>query len=142
MFTAAGIPCEAVADLLRARWEKLVWNIPFNGLSALLGKDVTRLLDNADSRRMIEQIMFEVAAGANAQGLTDPIDGPAFCRQLIRFSEQMDHYQPSMLLDRLAGRPLELEAIYQIPLQQALAAGVEMPRTAMLHSLLEIGEED
>jgi 2-dehydropantoate 2-reductase len=142
LFAAAGVPCEAVNDLRRARWEKLVWNIPFNGLSALLGKDVTRLLDNADSRRMIEQIMFEVAAGANAQGLTDPIDGPAFCRQLIRFSEQMDHYQPSMLLDRLAGRPLELEAIYQIPLQQALAAGVEMPRTAMLHSLLEIGEED
>ncbi len=140
-FAAAGVPCEAVSDLRRARWEKLVWNIPFNGLSALLGQDVTRLLGNSDSRRMIEQIMLEVASGANAQKLTEPIDGPAFSRQLIKATEQMDHYQPSMLLDRLAGRPLELEAIYQIPLRQAIAAGVEMPRTAMLHNLLEIGEE-
>ncbi len=34
-FNQAGIPCEACSDLTRVRWEKLVWNIPFNGLCAL-----------------------------------------------------------------------------------------------------------
>src|SRR5512140_3135720 len=28
-FERAGVRCEVVPDLLRARWEKLVWNVPF-----------------------------------------------------------------------------------------------------------------
>ncbi|HOC57075.1 MAG TPA: 2-dehydropantoate 2-reductase [Verrucomicrobiota bacterium] len=31
-FAEAGIPCTVTDDLARAHWEKLVWNIPFNGL--------------------------------------------------------------------------------------------------------------
>ncbi len=141
LFQAAGVPCEAVADLRRARWEKLVWNIPFNGLSALLNQDVTRLLNDARCRQLVEELMLEVVSGGNAQGLSEPIDGPAFAAQLLHFTDQMDHYQPSMQLDRQAGRPLELEAIFQIPLQQAAARGVEMPRTEMLLSLLHASEQ-
>src|SRR6185436_8632469 len=28
----AGVPCEVTDNLERAHWQKLVWNIPFNGL--------------------------------------------------------------------------------------------------------------
>ena len=31
-FSAAGVPCTVTDNLERAHWEKLVWNIPFNGL--------------------------------------------------------------------------------------------------------------
>jgi 2-dehydropantoate 2-reductase len=31
-FCAAGVPCTVTDNLARAHWEKLVWNIPFNGL--------------------------------------------------------------------------------------------------------------
>ncbi len=31
-FREAGVPCSVTDDLARAHWEKLVWNIPFNGL--------------------------------------------------------------------------------------------------------------
>ena len=141
LFSAAGVPCEAVADLRRARWEKLVWNIPFNGLCTLLGQDTTRLLAKAGGRDLVVQIMQEVINGANAQPLEEQIAGPAFIERMILFTEQMDHYQPSMLIDRREGRQLELEAIYAIPLQQAKAVGIEMPRTEMLHNLLATGEE-
>ncbi|HEY5672341.1 MAG TPA: putative 2-dehydropantoate 2-reductase [Malonomonas sp.] len=140
MFQTAGIPCDAVSDLRRARWEKLVWNIPFNGLSALLEKDVTELLSHPQSKQLVRDLMLEVIAGANAQPLEETIDGPAFSQQLIGFTEKMDHYRPSMMLDRLEGRPLELTAIYGIPLQQAAAAGVAMPRIEMLKTLLAFGE--
>lgn len=140
IFFAAGVPCEAVSDLRRARWEKLVWNIPFNGLAALLETDVTDLLNHPPSKALIRALMLEVIAGANAQPLEEPIDGPAFSQQLISFTENMDHYRPSMMIDRAEGRPLELEAIYAIPLQQAGAAGLDMPRVEMLKTLLEFGE--
>ncbi len=140
MFQAAGIPCTAVSDLRRARWEKLVWNIPFNGLCALLEKDVTDLLNHPPSKELARNLMLEVINGANAQELEEPIDGVEFSQQIVSFTENMDHYQPSMMIDRAAGRPLELEAIYAIPLQRAKAAGVSMPQVEMLYALLDFGE--
>jgi len=140
MFQAAGVPCDAVSDLRRARWEKLVWNIPFNGLSALLEKDVTDILNHLPSKDLVRNLMLEVISGANAQELEEPIDGLSFSQQLISFTENMDHYQPSMMIDRAEGRPLELEAIYAIPLQQAETVGVSMPQIKMLFTLLDCGE--
>lgn len=142
MFVQAGVPCEAVADLRRARWEKLCWNIPFNGLSALLNLDVTDLLGRPATRELIGELMLEVVAGANAQGLTEAIDGAAFSARLIAFTDGMDHYRPSMQIDRQEGHPLELEAIFASPLRQAGAAGTAMTRVAMLYRLLAAGEAD
>ncbi len=31
-FSKAGVPCAVTENLARAHWEKLVWNVPFNGL--------------------------------------------------------------------------------------------------------------
>jgi len=45
-----------------------------------------------------------------------------------------------MMIDRLEGRPLELEAIYGVPLARARECGVEMVRVGMLHALLGLGE--
>jgi len=140
MFSQAGVPCDAVADLQRARWEKLVWNIPFNGLCALTGKDVTELLAHPPSARLVENIMNEVVTGANRQKLSEPLDGAQFIPKMLAMTRQMDHYRPSMMLDRLEGRPLELEAIYAIPLQRAKDRGVELPLIEMLYSLLDLGE--
>jgi 2-dehydropantoate 2-reductase len=142
LFSTAGIPCEAVADLARARWEKLVWNIPFNGLCALTGQDVTELLAQGLIRSEIHALMSEVVAAGNAQGFSHPIDADGFIPRLIGMTEKMDHYRPSMMIDRLAGHPLELEAIYSLPLHYAAQRGVAMPRTAMLHALLNLGEKN
>ncbi len=34
IFVDSGVRCEAIDDLKYGRWQKLVWNIPFNGLAA------------------------------------------------------------------------------------------------------------
>lgn len=140
LFKQAGIPCTAVDDLRRARWEKLVWNIPFNGLAALLKQDVTELLSYPPNLELVRELMLEVVAAANSQQLLEPIDGLALSDKMIGFTQQMDHYRPSMLVDRMEHRPLELEAIYARPLSQAAKADIAMPRVAMLHALLGAGE--
>jgi 2-dehydropantoate 2-reductase len=140
LFNSAGVPCEAVADLVKARWEKLVWNIPFNGLSALTGLTTDRLLAHPPTRRQVTEIMAEVIRAANAQGLSEPIDAVSFISRMFELTEPMGDYRPSMMLDRLEGRPLELESIYGIPLRMAEEKGVEMVRVRMLHALLEAWE--
>ena len=86
-------------------------------------------------------MMHEVIAAANAQSLSAPIEAERFVSRMLELTDGMGDYRPSMLIDRQEGRPLELEAIYGIPLQRAASAGVAMPRVTLLHALLAAGEE-
>jgi 2-dehydropantoate 2-reductase len=45
-----------------------------------------------------------------------------------------------MMIDRQQASPLELDAIYRIPLERAAKAGKPMTRVSMLHALLEATE--
>jgi len=141
LFCAAGVPCEASDDLTRIRWEKLVWNIPFNGLCALTGKTVTDLLRHPPTRQLVASMMREVIAAANLQKIKSPIDAEPFIARLLEMSDAMTGYRPSMMIDRTESRPLELDAIYAIPLQRATKAGAAMQQVDMLHCLLSIGED-
>lgn len=136
MFVKAGVDCKATADLKRTRWEKLVWNIPFNGLSALLLQPVNRLLEPGPCRELVRQLMLEVIAGGNAQGLKQPIP-ESFADSMLVFTDNMGEYRPSMQIDREEGRPLEIASIFEVALANAQAQGVAMPRVAMLATLLQ-----
>jgi 2-dehydropantoate 2-reductase len=140
-FITAGIPCEVCQDLSKIRWEKLVWNIPFNGLCALTGLATDRLLACPETRRLIKELMQEVVFAANRQGLSAPINGPVFIDRMLQVTGGMGAYRPSMMIDRQHGSPLELDAIYGIPLKRAVAVGAAMTRVAMLHALLSATEE-
>ena len=141
VFEGCGIPCEAVADLRKARWEKLVWNIPFNGLCALLQKTTEDLLGSAEMTGEVEAIMHEVVAAGNAQGLSVPIDGPAFVARMLEVTRGMGPYRPSMMVDRLEKHPLEIESIYRLPLLRASSRGIAMPKTTLLCAELAAGED-
>lgn len=136
MFRNAGVECKTTDDLKRARWEKLVWNIPFNGLSALLQQSVDELLAIDATRKLVRDLMLEVIAAANLQGLRSQIS-EKFSDSMIEFTDNMGVYKPSMQIDREEGRTLEVDAIFRNPLKAGAEQGVEMPRTEMLATLLE-----
>lgn len=141
IFNQAGIPCEACPDLLKVRWEKLVWNIPFNGLCALTGLPTDKLLEGTETRQIITEMMREVIDAANGQGLSEAVEGDPFIKRMLQVTDGMGSYRPSMMIDRQQGSPLELDAIYRIPLERATAVGKPMTRVAMLHALLEVTEK-
>jgi len=136
MFIKAGVDCRATDDLKRSRWEKLVWNIPFNGLSALLQQPVNMLLAQDACRKLVREIMLEVIAGANAQGLSRPI-AEGYADAMLEFTDNMGEYKPSMQIDREEGRQLEIAAILEAPLVYGRRQGIEMLRVEMLATLLE-----
>lgn len=133
LFRAAGIDSQAMPDLAQARWQKLVWNVPYNGLSVLLGASTTPLMADADSRELVQALMAEVVQGAAACGHALPA---GYAEHLLRVTEQMPDYWPSMYHDHAQQRPLELQAIYAEPLAQARAAGCQLPRMHMLYQAL------
>lgn len=136
MFVRAGVDCRATDDLKRARWEKLVWNIPFNGLCALLQQPVNTLLVRDACRGLVRELMLEVIAAANAQGLASPI-AEGYADSMLEFTDNMGEYRPSMQIDREEGRQLEIGAILRVPQEYGGRQGVAMPRVEMLATLLE-----
>lgn len=133
LFQAAGLDSTAMAQLDQARWQKLVWNVPYNGLSVLLNAGTTRLMGNPDSRALIEAIMQEVVAGAEACGHALPA---GFAGKLLAATDRMPDYLPSMYHDFALKRPLELQAVYAAPLAAAARAGCPMPRIEALYQSL------
>ncbi len=129
-FKAAKIQAVAVENLEKSQWEKLVWNIPFNGLSVAEGGVTTDvLLATPERENELRALMAEVIAAARAQGLY-------LSDELIDFNIErtrpMGPYRTSSMIDFVEGREVEVAPIWEEPLRRALAAGVEMPRTAEL----------
>jgi 2-dehydropantoate 2-reductase len=135
MFQRAGVVCSVVENLALERWRKLVWNIPFNGLSiAHGGIDTAAILSDDCLRAECVALMNETIVAAGKCGFLIP---DSVVREEIERTELMGAYKPSTLIDFQAGRPLEVEAIWGEPLRQAQAAGAESPRLKVLYAALK-----
>jgi 2-dehydropantoate 2-reductase len=130
---AADVPTEALADLVEGRWRKLVWNIPFNGLSVVLDATTAEMVTDPEARALVRSLMLEVIAASVGTGHAVE---EAFIDTMFHSTERMVPYAPSMKLDYEARRELELDAIYAAPLRAASAAGVDMARTTALYEQL------
>jgi 2-dehydropantoate 2-reductase len=128
-FSSAGVPVAKRDDLLAARWQKLVWNMPFNGLSVVLDAGTDEMIGDRRVCGLVRALMNEIAGAAEAHGHAV---GEGFVDRMIADTEAMTPYAPSMKLDFDARRPLELAAIYDAPLAVAASLGVATPLLSML----------
>jgi 2-dehydropantoate 2-reductase len=124
-FKSAGIQVKAVENLEKTQWEKLVWNIPFNGLSVAEGGVTTDvLIADAETEKEIRALMTEVVTAGRALGF-------GLSDDLINFNidrtRPMGPYRTSSMIDFVEGREVEVDPIWGEPLRRATAAGVAMP---------------
>ena len=133
-FNHAGIPTELSENLLLARWKKLVWNIPYNGLSVVLNAKTNELMNSPDSRILVEEIMREVVRGAKEYHCIIPEE---FIQKMLNHTEKMTPYLTSMKLDYDSKRPLEIEAIIGNPLRMATQKGVNLPHISIVYRQLK-----
>lgn len=125
ILSKGGIHCQAVDDLEKAQWMKLIWNVPFNGLAiAEGGVDTLTLLETSGVEERIRVLMSEVQAVAAALG--HEIDDQ-FLEQQIKITWPMKAYRPSSMIDFVDGKEVEVDAIWRQPLLRAKALGVSVP---------------
>jgi 2-dehydropantoate 2-reductase len=156
MFRDAGVPCKVTDNLAQAQWEKLVWNIPFNGLgvAGAAGYDALTQLPSANSHlrsvgpvlttdklladprweKLLRELMSEVLAAAGALGFEIPA---SYAEEQIERTRTMGAYKASTLLDFERHQPLELESMFLEPLRRAQKAGVSVPRLTALCAVLQ-----
>ncbi len=150
----SGIPCKVTDNLESAHWEKLIWNVPFNGLGVAgaagydavvngvlpaglnLGPCLTsdKLLAEPRWEQLVRELMMEVIAAANAFGLKLSVSAAE--KQIAR-TRDMGAYKASTLLDFEKGQRLEIESLFLEPLRQAKQAGVATPRLSALCEVLQ-----
>ena len=131
LFRNAGIDCRELPNLGLARWRKLVWNIPFNGLSIAAGNlDTGQILESPKLVKRVRALMREVIATAASQGHHI---NPEYVEANIKSTREMGPYEPSSLIDFKAGNPVEIEAIWGKPLSSSREAGIPTPELEKLY---------
>ncbi len=135
----AGIHAELAVNLLAARWQKLVWNIPFNGMTVVLNTATDQLMASEHTRELSRELMLEVIHAANACGV--PLK-ESLAQQMIDMTIKMKPYATSMKLDFDFRRQMEIEYIYSKPIQTAKAAGFEMHKVSMLEKQLRFIQDN
>ncbi|MGZ8900644.1 MAG: 2-dehydropantoate 2-reductase [Limisphaerales bacterium] len=151
-FRHAGIPCAVCDNLEKAHWEKLIWNIPFNGLgvASCAGYDAVRtgtfqglqgdclttdkLLADPNWLDLVRALMMEVIASGNAFGLNIPLE---LAEDQIDNTRIMGAYKPSTLVDFERKQPVELESLFMEPLRRAESKNVRVPQLRALCSILK-----
>lgn len=137
IFNQAGLPAQILPHT-DARWRKALWNMPFNGLCTVLRTTTDRTVKEPHARALVEAIMQEVVAGAQACGV-ETLTRDSIANS-IAYTEAMAPYSPSMKLDFEAHRPMEIDFLYHRPIAMAEARGAKMPLLKMLAAQLELLE--
>ncbi len=146
LFEGSKVETPLSPNRLRARWEKLGWNIPFNGLCVLAGGvAVDRIARDPamweTARRAMREVIAAGDADLAAQGHVERIDAAALTERYETMTQGMGPYRPSTAIDHAEGRPLEVDAIFGTPARRAAELGVDAPTMALFASLIRsLGE--
>ncbi len=140
-FNAAHIPTTVTAAIRYELWRKLLINNGVNPLSALTGLDTRSLTRHPEFGPIVYGLMQETARAANHDGVAlnqQDVD------EMFELISSFAAIKTSMLVDREAGRPLELDAICGAVLQRCRKAGERAPYTELVAALLhaQSGEKD
>jgi len=104
---AAGIDASFAPELEAAQWKKLIWNVPFNGLTIAEGGVTTdEILGPLGLEDEVRALMGEVVTGAGAHGYA--LD-PGLIDLNVDLTRPMGAYRPSSMIDFLDGREVEVD---------------------------------
>ncbi|RPJ63508.1 MAG: 2-dehydropantoate 2-reductase [Acidobacteria bacterium] len=130
----AGVQVEAVDDCRVALWEKLIFLAPLAGTTAAARLPVGPCWADPAFREVTARAMAEVEAVARAEGIAV---APDVRDQKLRY---LDNSPPtmrtSMMMDVVAGRPTEVEALLGAVVRRGRARGVATPAIETLHGVL------
>jgi 2-dehydropantoate 2-reductase len=128
-----GMKAEVTAAVRDEIWNKLLNNLASGSLAVLTQATVRRIYQEAACVATARRIMHEAAAIAGAVGAHPDMDHD----KRVAHGRGLDH-KPSILQDLELGRPMEIDGIFDAPLEIARAAGVAAPTLEMVVALMKV----
>jgi 2-dehydropantoate 2-reductase len=134
MWTEAGFRATAVSDAQQMIWSKLICNAAFSATCCVTGLRIGEVLEDANAFSLAVKCATEATEVARALGLSLEIADPA--DYIRRFGERIPGARPSLLLDRLAGRPGEIDFINGAVAAEGARLSIPAPVNAALADLV------
>jgi 2-dehydropantoate 2-reductase len=133
VFLQSGIETIHAPDLRQARYEKLLWNVPFNSLSVLCATDTEQLIANPETKELARKLMEETRSIAKKEG--KKITGKMI-DEMIKKTESMKPYKTSMLIDFESKKKMEVESILGELIRLAKEYKIPVPYLETIYKLL------
>ena len=122
IFRAGGLRIDVTPRIRDRIWAKLLLNISTGPLCVITQSTLGQLFGEPDCVAAMYRMLDEAAAIARAMGCAVPED----LRGPLDLNRDSPH-RPSILQDLEAGRPMEIAALYETPLDLARLRGVATP---------------
>lgn len=138
VWRSGGFKVKCFDDIDQLVWEKLICNVCFSGTCAITERTVIEVIEDPHAWQVASGCASEAYAVARAKGIRLDIDDPvAYVRN---FGLKIPNARPSMLLDHMAGRLSEIDAINGAIPVAAKAAGLEAPFNTVVSALVRAKE--
>ncbi len=138
VWRSGGFRVKCFDDIDQLVWEKLICNVCFSGPCAVTERTIIEVIEDPDTWQVASGCATEAYDVARARGIkldfTDPV---AYARA---FGMKIPKARPSMLLDHMAGRMSEIEAINGAIPVAAKAAGVAARFNEVISALVRAKE--
>ena len=132
-FHAADLPVEIEPRIRDLVWEKLAFNLSAGPMCVLTEAPVLATHEDEALVAASRRVLAETAALVAALGRKASVD----VERIVASNTRLAH-RPSILQDLLAGRPMEVDALYTVPLQLAKLTGTPMPTLELLAALIRV----
>ncbi|QIZ07962.1 hypothetical protein HFZ78_15505 [Priestia megaterium] len=133
LFNAANIETFTSSNVLRIKWNKLLLNVTFNPLTALIESKVGTIYVDEGLNQLALKICKEAIAVAVAMGIEIEVD---FYETILAQGQLARDHHTSMLQDKLRGKPMELESICGYIVKKGKEVNVETPVLETIYYLL------
>jgi len=132
-FRAAQLPVTVTPDIRDVIWEKLAFNLSAGPMCVLTAAPVRATHEEPVLVAASRRAMAEAQALIRATGRHVSVD----VERTVEVNMKLGH-RPSILQDLTTGRPMEIDALYTVPLEMARMAGVTMPTLEFLAALIRV----
>ena len=139
---AGGIPCEALSDIEKDLWAKMLFNCPLNPLGAIFGVPYGALGESERSKQIMEMIIREIFLVMKAAGYSTYWDSPE--AYLVKFYSDLipltaKHYS-STLQDLRAGKRTEIDALNGAIVELGKTHHVSVPANEIVYGMVKFLE--
>ena len=140
LWQAAGFQARAFADINQLIWEKFVCNVTFSGSCTVFQRTVAQVMDDPQSWKVALGCGLEAYAAGRAKGVAISYDDPE--AYVTAFGRKVPNARPSMLLDHLARRRSEIDAINGMVPLVAAEVGTVAPYNEVVSAIVRAREND
>lgn len=137
IFNEANIKAGVSENIVKVKWKKLLWNVIFNPLSALIEENTGVILDDPGLLSIAKMIGHESICVARAEGIEVE---DTYLEKIIKQAENARNHQTSMLQDKLKGKEMELESICGFIIKRGRKLHVPTPVLESIYHLLKFAQ--